>query len=249
MSDDANDEGVSKQEESKVEDFGIDRAEFERLQAQDARIKKLDGYAEDASTPESPVENAEAYVGILEDTAFAKEDKPKEEPPKEPAKKTEKPNEAIETLKAESEESKKIALQAQTTANNTELRVQYAQFKLNQDNKPEEERSPATREELIKIITGPDRGHLGSLASEKFDGNVWDAANYIFTIHEGAEASRKAGAASEVAKANAIASASIPGNRGRVADPITKTPEEKAEEANKELADEIAPDTEYVMPT
>lgn len=245
-----NGDGVSPEDDKQDDNnVTVDRAELEGLREKAKRIETLDGYAKEAN-----MDDAEAYFSTLEDHVFNQQNK-SDDKPTEP----DTTNKAV-TPKAEennppitglTKEQELTISQATHAANNALLQVQFADYEREQFRLPEKDRSPAKKSDLMKSITGAESGVIVGLARNKYDGNVFKAANYVHLLNEGISIARKEGADSEAAKINAAASAAAPANSGRIPTPgEAPTPEEKALAENKKLADEIAPNhaADYVMP-
>ena len=239
-------DGQQKADDSQA---SVDKAELEQLRAQAGRMDGLDKIAKEASNDGEELK-AEDYVNLLEDHVYREstakpEPKPEEKPaaPTEPAKPEATPNPDIE-------EAKRMALQSQQTSNTTMLAVQFADFREMQRELPEDQRSSLGKNDLNKIIMSKeDQATVMHVAKNKFDNNVYAAANYIHALTHGEDLLKKAredGANSEAAKELARVSAQLPGNVGRVAEPTTDTPEQKRQKENDRLADDIAPDTAYI---
>lgn len=244
------DGGQQKADDSQT---SVDKAELERLKANDARMSDLDRIAKEASTEDETLK-AEDYLNHLED-AYYEQSQAKPETKQET--KTEE-SKTAEPTKAEvtptpdpnAEEAKRIALQSQQNSNTALLAVQYSEYRDSQRDLPEDQRSSLTKADLQKMIMSrEDQPTITAVAKKKFDGNFYAAANYIHALMNADDLitkARKEGANSEAAKEAARVSAQLPGNVGRVAEPENKSAVQKAQEENDRQADLIAPDTEYV---
>ena len=236
------DEGISTDKANENE-ATVDKAELERLKAADERLVELDKYATEAG-----MENAEEYQSTLEDMAYDKklaEDKKAAviEP-----KKVEKTDDSktddsaalFESFNKKINDGNLASLQAV-------LEAQWTAWIVAQAEVPVEQRSKATRTELTKLVRGAESPVITSIAQKKFEGNVFAAANYVNRLNQGTEEARKEGADSATALANAANSADLP-TGGKTAIPSNLTADEKVAARQKELADDIAADTPYVMP-
>lgn len=241
-------EPAVKQDDSQIT---VDKAELETLKAQAGRMEDLDKIAKEASNDGEDL-TTETYLTLLEDHVYNDPNKKSDpEPEKKPAVTPDpEKSKVTPTPDPNAEEAKRLALQAQQTANTTALAVQYQEFKDLQRDLPEDQRSSLTKAELQKMIMSEtDQPTIMAVARKKFDNNVYVAANYIHALMNADDLitkAKKEGADSEAAKEAARNSAQLPGNSGRMAEPTAKTPQEKAQEENDRLADEIAPDTVFV---
>lgn len=217
----------------------VDRAELERLQQAEARIKKLDEIAAEAKCP-----NAEDYFDAMEQELYKSggDENPANGAPS--ATKPQAPAAPASTPAAQagglSDADKRRLDESDMRSSASYVQSQRLEWQIEQNALPEDERSTATPEELLKMIRGPKSQIIGASA-QAYGGNIFKAAAALYSLEHGVASARKAGAAAEKAKAAAAATANLdPG--GTTAEPAAKTPEEKRAELNKQEADKIAPD-------
>ncbi len=221
--------------ENKVE---VDRAELEALKSSQARMTKLDEIASEAQ-----LDNVEDYLDGLEGQVYKQEDPP--DKPPEPAKPRVDPPAPSSGTSAPataelSEADRKLLndLKQQTNANM--IATQRQEWEAEQRALPEDQRSAATAEDLLKILYSKKGAVIGQSAGA-FSGNIFKAAAYAYGIEHGNKEAFKAGAESATALANAAVSANLE-TSGKTAVPDKLTPVERREAWQKEQADDIEPD-------
>lgn len=219
----------------------VDRAELERLQKADGRVKKLDEIAAEAK-----VDGAEAYVDVLEQEVYKTdgEKKPSNgEPPATKPQASTAPTPAAQAGEL-SDEVKRRLDESDMRSSASYVQSQQMEWRFEQDRLPEDRRSTATAEQLLKMIRGPKSQIIGASA-QAYGGNIFKAADALYGLEHGVATARKAGAESEKAKAAAAATANLqPG--GKTAEPVAQTPEEKRAEAEKKEQDAIATDDDPI---
>lgn len=225
------DKGVEKEvDETKT---SIDRAELDRLRQKGTDFDKLDHIAKaaDFNSPKEYLENLEDSNWDKLQNAVTTEEKKEEK--KEPESKEVKP--VVEDTKYQ-----------QIQQGNTQaiLASQWATYRLDQADAPKEDRSTVTKTEMDKLIYDPSTNIMIGKLAQKFDGNVYAAANHYLTITDATEKARKEGANTQKALDNAAASTEL-GTGGQIKEPEKKTPEQKAADENQQRADEIMPDHKY----
>jgi len=117
------------------------------------------------------------------------------------------------------------------------LESQYTRFEIAEGKKDEADKSAFTREEMEKVIKSPSQGALIQSVAADFDGNVWQAADYVLGIKGGLAKAKADGAASADALAKAKASATPASGKNSVAGDGDDGDKDNAQS----LADEIAP--------
>lgn len=214
----------------------VDRTEFERMQKAEAFYRKLEETA-----AEFDVETPEEYLDVIEANANRNVT---ESLANKPAAK--KPDEAARPSGGQpdpgAEQSRVMAAQAVLTSNWTE-------FKSDQKDLPQDERSTYSKDDLMKAIRGPEGPVVAKLAHAKFDGNLFAAANYLKTNTDPDRIAkaRKAGADSEAAKNRARESADL-GTGGRTQEPNDSTSAERERADAEKRRTSIAPKDNYVFP-
>lgn len=212
----------------------VDRAELERLQKAEARIKKLD-----ESLVDTEFSTIESYVEGLEVKEWEKsqaDNEPSDDAPTE----TKSAAPVTSPTTGLSDADKKMLKETNQASVTAVIEAQKTAWEMRQGNLPEDQRCTAPVEELLKIMYGP-KAQLIAASARAYGGNYFETAAALYDLEHGVASARKAGAAAEKAKAAAAATANLdPG--GTTAEPAAKTPEEKRAELNKQEADKIAPD-------
>lgn len=78
------------------------------------------------------------------------------------------------------------------------LEAQYSTYTINQLTTEEEKRSPNTKDDMAKLIHGP-KGVLVQSLAQDFNGNLWEAANYLLTVEGGTAKAHKRGMQTQAA--------------------------------------------------
>ncbi len=227
----------------------VDKAELERLQAADVRIKALDARAKEVGEGFM----AEDYTDELEYIANKKPGDAEPAAPAAPAAPATPPVAGAEPTTPPvvqgglSEDDKAQLTGMQKHATQAALGVQALEFQRAQDQIPEEERSLAVKADLDKIITRRTAA-VGQLAPD-YGGNVYAAAAALYGVSgDGQKKIADRATAAEKAKADAAAGSGLP-TSGTVAPPAAGTPEADYAKAQQEAADAIVPDDPpFVMP-
>jgi hypothetical protein len=238
------DPGVSDNESANDDLASVDRAELERLQARDKTLTQIDEYAAEANIDGGAVSYVEALESLVHETPTASAATPEPEAPTS----EEKPPAATPPPVGLSEADKQSIEEAKRTAMTAFLSSQASEWQRAQASLPEEERSPATADDLGKLIQKQPTA-IKSLSTDRaYGGNVYAAANALYlTTSEGIRRTKEAAAASEKAKNDAASAATLsPG--GQTATPSTSTEEEKQAAQMKAAADAIAPDDKPYEP-
>ena len=225
-------EGMRNQPPQGGDGVQISKAELEALQVKASRIDDLDRVAREAE-----LDNAEAYIDTVEAIAYDKIDgKATESPatPEEPKSTPPAPAGLSEAEKAMLENTNRSSSAALITS-------QYLEFNFEQSKLEEGERTTHSRDDLMKVVSGPE-GALALRLAPKFNGNLIAAANHILNVDKGIPAAREAGAATAAALENSKATSELePAGPNRPSnEPLS--PEEQQAQMNKQLADDIVPD-------
>ena len=216
----------------------VDKAEYDAMKADQARIAKLDELASDAD-----VGSAEEYVEFVEDAYYKLKDsqgKPAEKTPDE--KKPDGQGDPPPQPAGLDDEAQKKLDASQQASYQALLESQFAAFQMTRFNRKEDESSDYDRKQLTKVIQS-DR-HLVAETAKKFDGNAYLAAEYILDLRQGIEDAQKKGAASAEALKKAGDSGKVPTD-GPTGEPANQTLTDQVAKHNKAYADMIAPATPY----
>jgi len=224
---------------SEPEQVSLSRAELEKYKADAARYRKIQEDAESFGK-----ESVEDYLDELIINRFAGDYQMTESQATTPAPQS--AGNAEAGTQPHAEQAAHAVPQAQSRppqdnlAAQAVLQSQWVEFQLLERDKPDDERSPAKKDDLMKMLQNPAlQGQIGATAmSPEFGGNLFAAAAHIRDLPKMKERYIELGRRQALAGASAQFGAEFPGGGGR---PPTAGQDTVAAK-QKEILDMMFPD-------